>query len=218
MLVNLIRGSPSIHLATSTRYVTLFRPPDGSPVVGFLDLSKVVTGASSRRLHLVGFPLTESQDTVTATGQQIAYTPVDNSKGFWMFDSSTYSINGQSATQSGNKAVADTGTTLMLCSDTFVDAVYQAIPGATYDSQSQGYIFPANTTADQLPVVTVAVGDNQYTIQKEDLAFSDAGNGMVYGGIQSRGDMTFDILGDVFLKAIYAVSIAYPEAPQGLFS
>jgi hypothetical protein len=131
-----------------------------------------------------------------------------------MFDSSTYSINGQSSTQSGNTAVADTGTTLMLCSDTFVDAVYQAIPGATYDSQSQGYIFPANTTADQLPVVTIAVGDNQYTIQKEDLSFADAGNGMVYGGIQSRGDMTFDILGDVFLKAIYAVSIAYPDAPR----
>ena len=165
---------------------------------------------------LVGFPLTESQDTVTATGQQIAYTPVDNSQGFWMFDSSSYSINGQSSTQSGNKAIADTGTTLMLCSDTFVDAVYQAIPGATYDSQNQGYIFPANTTADQLPVVTVAVGDNQYTIQKEDLSFADAGNGMVYGGIQSRGTMTFDILGDVFLKAVYAVSILLLWLPPGL--
>lgn len=123
-----------------------------------------------------------------------------------MFDSSSYSINGQSTTQSGNKAIADTGTTLMLCSDTFVNAVYNAIPGARYDSQSQGYIFPASTTADQLPVVTVAVGDKQYTIQKEDLSFTDAGNGMVYGGIQSRGTMTFDILGDTFLKAIYAVS------------
>lgn len=29
---------------------------------------------------------------------------------------------------------------------------------------------------------------------------------MVYGGIQSRGSMTFDILGDTFLKSIYAVS------------
>ena len=28
---------------------------------------------------------------------------------------------------------------------------------------------------------------------------------MSYGGIQSRGDMTFDILGDTFLKGIYAV-------------
>jgi hypothetical protein len=124
-----------------------------------------------------------------------------------MFPSSSYSVNGQSTTQSGNTAIADTGTTLMLCSDTFVDAVYKAIPGAKYDSQSQGYIFPASTTAYQLPVVTVAVGDTQYTIQKEDLAFADAGNGMVYGGIQSRGTMTFDILGDTFLKSIYAVSI-----------
>ena len=131
-----------------------------------------------------------------------------------MFDSSTYSINGQSFSQSGNKAIADTGTTLMLCSDTFVDAVYQAIPGATYDSQNQGYIFPANTTADQLPVITVAVGDNQYTIQKEDLSFADAGNGMVYGGIQSRGTMTFDILGDVFLKAIYAVRFTTLASPS----
>lgn len=93
----------------------------------------------------------------------------------------------------------------MLCSDTFVDAVYKAIPGAKFDSQSQGYIFPASTTADQLPVVSVAVGDQQYTIQKEDLSFADAGNGMVYGGIQSRGTMTFDILGDTFLKSVYAV-------------
>lgn len=145
------------------------------------------------------------QATVQASSEQIAYTPVDNSQGFWMFNSPSYSINGQSTTQSGNTAIADTGTTLMLCSDTFVDAVYNAIPGAQYDSQSQGYIFPASTTADQLPVVTVAVGDKQYTIQKEDLSFSDAGNGMVYGGIQSRGTMTFDILGDVFLKSVYAI-------------
>jgi hypothetical protein len=43
-------------------------------------------------------------------------------------------------------------------------------------------------------------------VPKEALSFADAGSGMVYGGIQSRGDMTFDILGDTFLKGIYAVS------------
>jgi len=96
---------------------------------------------------------------------------------------------------------------LALVSDQVCEAIYNAIPGATYDSQQQGYIFSANTTADQLPVVSVAVGGTQFTIQKEDLAFADAGNGMVYGGIQSRGQMTFDILGDTFLKCIYAVSI-----------
>lgn len=33
----------------------------------------------------------------------------------------------------------------------------------------------------------------------------NTGNGMIYGGIQSRGTMTFDILGDTFLKGVYAI-------------
>lgn len=94
----------------------------------------------------------------------------------------------------------------MLVSDEMCKAVYAGIPGSKYDSTQQGYIFPASTTAAQLPVVTVAVGGTQYTIQKEDLSFANAGNNMVYGGIQSRGTMTFDILGDVFLRCVYAVS------------
>ena len=93
----------------------------------------------------------------------------------------------------------------MLVSDAMCEAVYAAIPGSTYDSSQQGYTFPTSTTADQLPQVSVAVGGNMFNIQKEALAFADAGNNMVYGGIQSRGTMTFDILGDVFLKGIYAV-------------
>ena len=146
-----------------------------------------------------------TQDTVSATGNKIAYTPVDNSNGFWQFASASYSINGTSSTQSGNTAIADTGTTLMLVSDAMCKAVYAAIPGSTYDSTQQGYTFPASVTAAQLPVVQVAVGGNMYTIQKEDLSFANAGNNMVYGGIQSRGTQTFDILGDVFLRAVYAV-------------
>lgn len=146
------------------------------------------------------------QDTVSASGQDIAYTPVDNSQGFWMFSSTSATVNGTSIAQSGNTAIADTGTTLALVSDATCKAIYAAIPGSTYDSTQQGYTFPSSTTADQLPVVTFAVGDTQFAVQKEDLGFADAGNGMVYGGIQSRGTMTFDILGDTFLKGIYAVS------------
>jgi hypothetical protein len=44
------------------------------------------------------------------------------------------------------------------------------------------------------------------TFQKEDLGFADAGNGNVYGSIQSRGSMDMDIYGDAVLKAMYAVS------------
>jgi len=136
----------------------------------------------------------------------IHYTPIDNSQGFWQFPSTSTTINGTAITQTGNTAIADTGTTLALVADNVVKAIYAAIPGSTYDSTQQGYLFPSSTTADQLPVVQFDVGGQLFTVMKEDLSFADAGNGMVYGGIQSRGSMTFDILGDTFLKSIYAVS------------
>ena len=37
------------------------------------------------------------------------YVDVDNSQGFWEFESTTASINGQSLDRSGNTAIADTG-------------------------------------------------------------------------------------------------------------
>ncbi|KAF4541128.1 Peptidase A1 [Lasiodiplodia theobromae] len=146
------------------------------------------------------------QDVLKAAGVDTPfYVDIDNSQGFWQFTSTSASVNGQTIQRSGNTAIADTGTTLALVADDVVDAIYKAIPGAKYDSQNQGYVFPSSVTADQLPEVSFAVGEKLFVVQKEDLAFADAGNGFVYGGIQSRGDMTFDILGDTFLKGIYAI-------------
>jgi hypothetical protein len=147
------------------------------------------------------------QDLVTASGQQIAWTDIDNSQGFWMFPSTSSSVNGQAISQSGNSAIADTGTTLALVSDDVCDALYKAIPGAKYDDQQQGYVFPMSTDVSSLPEFKVSVGNTQFVIQPEDLAFAPADNDNWYGGVQSRGDNPFDILGDVFLKSVYAVSI-----------
>lgn len=133
------------------------------------------------------------------------YTNVDNSQGFWQIQSTSATINGQTIDRSGNTSIMDTGTTLCLVDDNLVDAVYKAIPGAKYDSTNQGYVFPANTSVDQLPEVTLAIGEAQVSFQKEDFGFADAGNGMVYGSIQSRGSMNMDIYGDAVLKAMYAV-------------
>ncbi|KAL4971469.1 putative aspartic endopeptidase [Aspergillus desertorum] len=145
------------------------------------------------------------QDTVKASGEEIYYTPIDKSQGFWLFDSASATVNGKTIARSGNKAIADTGTTLALVDDETCKAIYDAIPGAQYDEDSQGYIYPSNTTEDKLPVVSFAVGDKQFIVQKEDLGFAEAKPGYVYGGIQSRGSMTMDILGDTFLKGIYAI-------------
>jgi len=141
----------------------------------------------------------------TAGVTEPSYTPVDNSQGFWMFSSTSASVNGTTVDQSGNTAIADTGTTLALVADATCQAIYGAIPGATYDEASQGWIFPTTVTAEQLPVVTFAVGDQQFAVHKQDLGFAIAKEGYVYGGIQSRGTMTFDILGDTFLKGVYAI-------------
>jgi hypothetical protein len=66
-------------------------------------------------------------------------------------------------------------------------------------------VFPIGTPVDELPTVAFAVGDKLFEVQKEDLGFASIGNGMQYGGIQSRGDNKFDILGDTWLKAVYAI-------------
>jgi len=99
----------------------------------------------------------------------------------------------------------DTGTTLCLVDDALVEAIYKAIPHSTYDPNSQGFVFPTSTPLDHLPDVTLAIGDASVVFQKEDLGFADAGNGMVFGSIQSRGSMDVDIYGDAVLKAMYAV-------------
>jgi len=145
------------------------------------------------------------QDVLKAANAQPYYVPVDNSQGFWQFASASASVNGKVLQLAGNTAIADTGTTLALVSDDVCKAIYAAIPGAKYDSTNQGYIFPTKTTAAQLPDVAFAVGDKLFHVQKEDLGFADAGSGFVYGGIQSRGDLDFDILGDTWLKGVYAI-------------
>lgn len=147
------------------------------------------------------------QDAVTATGvSEPNYADVDSSQGFWQIRSTSATINGDTITRSSNTSIMDTGTTLCLVDDTLVDAVYKAIPGSKYDQSSQGYVFPSNISADDLPDVRLAIGDAMVAFQKEDLGFADAGNGMVYGSIQSRGSMDMDIYGDAVLKAMYAVS------------
>ena len=93
---------------------------------------------------------------------------------------------------------------LYVVSDDLCKSIYEAIPGATFDKRQQGWIFPIGTPANRLPKVTIAVGDKQFEIQKEDFGFAKCAEGMQYGGIQSRGDSNFDILGDTWLKAVYA--------------
>lgn len=129
------------------------------------------------------------ESVVKASGQSIGWTPVDSSQGFWMFSSASGTINGKNAQPSGNTAIADTGTTLIMMSDQFCEALYGAIDGAQNSTQYGGWIIPS-TNVDKRPDVKVAVGDTMITIEKEQLGWSDLGDGsnMVFGAVQSRGE------------------------------
>jgi hypothetical protein len=146
------------------------------------------------------------------------YTPlVDPQQGFWKFASPSFTINGKSATRSGNCAIADTGTTLALVDDATCEAIYCCIPNAKFDTINQGWVFPTNTQECDLPLVGMAVGTEGkvITVNKEDLLFAETEPGWCYGGIQSRGDLPFDILGDTWLKNCYAVSLVYRPGHSG---
>ncbi|KAL7282768.1 hypothetical protein ACG7TL_004244 [Trametes sanguinea] len=138
----------------------------------------------------------------SVTPNPITYTPVDNSQGFWQVQSTSWTLNGETKERSGNTTILDTGTTLCLVADDVVDAIYGAIPGAVFDDQQGGYKFPSNAT---IPEISFAVGDTLYKLNPKDFAFGDAGSGFTFGGVQSRGDLDFDIFGDVFLKSVYVV-------------
>lgn len=148
-----------------------------------------------------------AEDVVQSAGQEITYTPVDSSHGFWKISSESMVVNGQTFPQPGGTAIVDTGTTLVLISDEMVNAIYAVIPGAVYSERDQGWVFPADIPSEQLPVVSFAVGETQIAIEQEQLGFTPANKtGMVFGGIQSRGSLEYNILGDTFFKCVYAVS------------
>ncbi|WOO80356.1 Endothiapepsin [Vanrija pseudolonga] len=145
------------------------------------------------------------QSLVAASGQSLSWTAIDPTLGFWTFPSTSAYVGGTLVSLSGNTAIADTGTTLAYLSDDVVDAFYAQVPGASYSSQDGGYIFPFDS-ANQLPSLTVAVGNKQFAIQPEDLVFGyNHDSTQYFGGIQSRGTNPSDILGDVFLKSVYVV-------------
>lgn len=84
--------------------------------------------------------------------------------------------------------------------------------------QAGGWVIPGD--ASDIPDISFAVGnsDTFFTISGQDLMFADNGDGTVFGAIQSRGDIDQDILGDVFLKRVFAVFDQTPGQPRIGFS
>jgi len=116
-------------------------------------------------------------DTSSFTGE-LNVVPVDSSQGFWEFDSSTATINNQQVQIQNGRAIADTGTSLMLVSDDLLAAYWDNVEGATLNEQVGGVIFPCSA---QLPDLNIAVGDKMATVAGENFNFATIGTDTTSG-------------------------------------
>jgi len=131
----------------------------------------------------------------------LVFTAVDNSLGYWGFQSNTFAIgNGQSITNSSlPQAIADTGTSLLLMADQIVNSYYAQVKGAVFASASAGYIFPCDS---KLPDLKLALGTTYMnTIPGSLLNYTPVNSTYCFGGLQSAGVAPVQILGDILFKA-----------------
>jgi aspergillopepsin I len=134
----------------------------------------------------------------------MAYTPVDNSDGFWTFTSSGYGIGTDNFSATRIVGIADTGTTLLLLPSSVVKAYYSRVTGAKNDRTQGGYVFPCNA---KLPTFTFGVGESRIAIPGSYANFAplEDGSSTCFGGIQDDTGIGFSIFGDVALKAAFVV-------------
>ena len=141
-------------------------------------------------------------DSSKYTGS-IVYTAVESGNGFWEYPSTSYKVGSTTYTQSGFTGISDTGTTLILMSDSAVTNYYKKVSGASYDSSQGGYTFPCSAT---LPTLSIAIGSGFATIPSSLLNFGSTGSGSTcFGSLQSVGSGSQAIYGDVFFNAYYGV-------------
>lgn len=135
---------------------------------------------------------------------EIKYTDVDSSNGFWEFPSTSFKVGSTTGSMSGNTGIADTGTTLLLTTDTAVDAYYEQVDSAENSESDGGYVFDCDA---DLPDFAVKIGSTNYaTVPGSLINFAPASeSGKCFGGLQSVGGGSQNIYGDVFLNANYAI-------------
>jgi len=167
--------------------------------------ARLFTCALTRPNEPAGFFTFGYIDTELVGSDTPVYTPASSVHGYWEFASEFAEINGERVDRTGNTAYADTGTTLILIADDLLPLIYGPI-GGFFDDYYQGWIFPSNVLVSDIPTVVLPVGNGVVTLNQGDLITTIAQNETyVYGSIQSRGNTTFDVFGDYWLRNIYAI-------------
>ncbi|USW50097.1 Putative aspartic peptidase A1 family, aspartic peptidase domain superfamily [Septoria linicola] len=152
-------------------------------------------------------------DSSKYTGS-IAYTAVDQSNGFWQFNSGGFSVGSGNATSGSiGSSIMDTGTSLLYLPSNVASSYYSKVSGAKLDNSQGGYTFPCRNT---LPNFNVAIGGKTFTVPGSYIKYAPIDNSgtTCFGGIQSNTGIGFTIFGDVFMKAVYVVFDQTTSSPR----
>lgn len=129
-------------------------------------------------------------------------------QAWWEITIPTIKVGSKSSFTPSSTVIIDTGTTLILLSKSDCDNIYASLPGGQLSS-SGFYTLWCNATSDTYKGqrnVYFNIGGSDFGVPAEDLLWEQVDSVNCYGAIQSWGSGGgISILGDVFLKNVYAV-------------
>lgn len=125
-------------------------------------------------------------------------------QGYWQIDMDSISVGDKEAV-SKLSVIVDSGTTLIIGDAANVKGFWAAVPHSADASQTAGegfYTFPCDSKVD----ASVTFGGKSYTISPENLNLGTVSEGSsdCVGSIVA-GKEDFWIMGDAFMKNVYAV-------------
>jgi aspergillopepsin I len=138
----------------------------------------------------------------------IYYTALDSTAEFWQFPFTKFNVAANSVWYiSSWSAIADTGTTLILMPEDINKYYYKEVKGAVFNETYQVWAYPCDTQLPDFNVgfdsgfsVTIPGKYMNYTL----LDPTSPSSGCM-GGLQPNIGEDFSILGDIFLKSVFAV-------------
>ncbi|KAK3990729.1 aspartic peptidase domain-containing protein [Cladorrhinum sp. PSN332] len=138
---------------------------------------------------------------------EIQYTPLKPDAEFWEFNFTGVHVGGQNVWYLAQwRAIADTGTTLILLSHDIAQLYYSAVPSARQDRKLGGlWVFDCDSPP--LPDFEVGLANGWVgTVPGKFMNYTTINDNstLCMGGLQEI-EHDFGILGDVFLKAVYAI-------------
>ncbi|KAL7911339.1 aspartic peptidase domain-containing protein [Trichoderma velutinum] len=134
----------------------------------------------------------------------IQYAAINPKGPLWEISVSGYRVGSDDTKYVARvwNAIADTGTTLLLAPTDIVNAYYAQVNGSTLNNDVGMMVFPCTT---KLPDFAFGLGKYRGIVPGTYMNYGKLNRTFCYGGIQDSEGAPFGVLGDIALKAQFAV-------------